>query len=252
MFTGINGGNIMSQMYRRAKAEKFRDSLIDKLSTMEFNLLILKSEDKMDGFNTLYNQYKLIFDIASDYCEEFMLEPPRFSDELSTKNISQKELLENMRISHTINELHYQRKFLSHDDMDVANNKTLQAIFSVIDIDEFLMHCQADTSLPYYEAIKKMSRQATIYVLTALGLKHQEGQHLLDNITIMEGYVGRRQHFWLKIKDLYYIDLTLAQFTTKPIPYVSLFTVEHGDNIYNILDEHEWMDWIETAKAGQH
>ncbi|PGK51701.1 hypothetical protein CN918_28320 [Priestia megaterium] len=242
----------MSQMYRRAKAEKFRDSLMDKLSTMEFNLLLLKSEDKMDGFTTLFNQYKLIFDITSDFCEEFTLEPPRFSDELSTKNISQKELLENMRISHAINELHYQRKFLSHDDMDVANNETLQAILPAIDIDEFFMHCQVDTSLPYFEAVKKMSRQATVYILTALGIKHPRGQHLLDDIAVMEGYVGRRHHFWLKVSDRYYLDLTLAQFTTKSIPYISLFTVEHGDNIYSTFDEHEWMDWIETVKTGQN
>ncbi|PGK51702.1 hypothetical protein CN918_28325 [Priestia megaterium] len=235
----------MSSTYSRAKLEKYRNTLMNNLSVMEHNLMSLRSEEAFDGYASLFNQYKLLYNTILDFCQEFDLELPGFSHFLvPEETVTNEDLKEKMEITIKINELHNNRYFFTSKNLELNTDETLRTLLEVIDKDEFILQYNLNPSVSYNMAVRKASQKSISYILYALGMKSDAGRFLLPKLVIMEGFIGKRKHFWVKVKDMYYVDITLAQFTTKDIPPVSILPIHIGDSIYSIMDEHRWEEWI--------
>lgn len=146
----------------------------------------------------------------------------------------------------SIERLYHDNQFIPADL--VTLEKELKRILYAIDMNEFYRDCELDASLPYSKAVTKACRKATMYVLYTVTQKNNADVSLLDGLRVCDGFVGDTPHTWLMYRDKYYVDMTLAQFSTLGIPKVAILPVDLAQDIYTVNNTFTWRVWtkIET------
>lgn len=232
----------MATTYRRSKVEKYKKHLEMTLEIMEKNLDSLKAEGITDGYKSLLVKYNMIYDLAVDYCLEFDLEPLIYPTERVLYGFNEKENKLRRGIMEKINQLAERDVFL-----EVENVKLIEfaSILTAIDVDEFFLHNNLNPTLSYSQAVYRACRQATMYILYALSHKLQMGKFMLEKLKIVDGFVGKTPHTWLQLGDAYYVDMTLAQFTTKEIPKIAILPIKEAGEIYQVNHLFNWKEWVE-------
>lgn len=141
----------------------------------------------------------------------------------------------------SIEHLYHDNQFIPADSVTLEHG--LKQILHTIDMNEFYRDCELDASLPYNQAINKACRKATMYMLYAVSQKASAGISLLDTLSVCDGLVGDTPHTWLMYQDRYYVDMSLAQFTTLEIPKIVILPVHLAKDIYRINHVFTWREW---------
>jgi hypothetical protein len=232
----------MATTYRRSKVEKFKKTLEMNLDMMEKNLNSLKAEGISDGYKSLLVKYNMIYDIVVDYCMEFDLEPPVYPTERVLYGFNETENKMRRDIMEKINQLAKRDVFLEVGNIKLAE---FTPVLTAIDVDEFFLHNNLNPTLSYSQAVYRACRQATMYILYAISHKLKMGKFMLSKLKIVDGFVGKTPHTWLQLDDTYYVDMTLAQFTTMDIPKIAILPIKEARDIYQVNQVLLWSDWVE-------
>lgn len=141
----------------------------------------------------------------------------------------------------SIEHLYHNNQFIPADSVTLEHE--LKKILYTIDMNEFFRDCELDSSLRYKQAVTKACRKATMYILYAVTQKNNAGRNLLDSLQVCDGLVGNTPHTWLVYRDLYYVDMTLTQFTPLEIPKIAILPISLAKDIYTIKNTFTWRDW---------
>ena len=141
-----------------------------------------------------------------------------------------------------VNKLEKNEAFLDIESDELAK---FAPIFSAIDLDEFFLHCNLNPTLKYSRAVYRACRQATMYILYGISHKLRMGKYMMSELKVVDGFVGNTPHTWLQLGNDFYLDMTLAQFTTYPIPKIAILPIDKAGDIYRIQYVIPWNEWVQ-------
>lgn len=236
----------MATTYRKSKVEKFQKNLEKQLEVMEKSLVSLKTEGIHDGYKSLLTKYNMIFDILLDYCLEFDLELPIYPSERILYGHDEKENQARRDIMDKLTVLAKQEAFVQPNSKEMTE---FAPLLKAIDSEEFFLQCNLNPTLKYSQAVYRACRKATMYFLYVVTNKIHGGKYKLSNVKVIDGFVGSTPHTWLQFGDDYYFDMTLAQFTSHPIPELAILPIEKTEDIYQVQHVIPWDDWVKLEAS---
>lgn len=143
-------------------------------------------------------------------------------------------------IDNTIENLLKNEVFLSLDDECFTDEQ--KSIIQLINLEDFYRECSINSALPNPEVVSLKCRKATRYLLFTI--VNELGEDYLRFIKVVDGYVSNIPHTCLLLDNTYYLDITLAQYTSMEIPRIAITPMSYAKRLYKINRLLSWREWV--------